>query len=159
MGSSSTKTASSSVSASSNNVLLSSCEAEIYGIQAVAQESVAFARLAFRVAFSFEEVDEQGPIVLLESDSQAALDLLKGTDLPRRSRHIEIRLEWLKQKVRQGELILRFRPGVENVSDLMTKCLGTALFKKHRQAIGFDTPEGPVDALFELVQLAHACGE
>ena len=141
-------------------MLLSSCEAEIYGIQAVAQESVAFARLAFRVAFSFEEVDEQGPIVvLLESDSQAALDLLKGTDLPRRSRHIEIRLEWLKQKVRQGELILRFRPGVENVSDLMTKCLGTALFKKHRQAIGFDTPEGPVDALFELVQLAHACGE
>ena len=141
-------------------VALSSCEAEIYGIQAVAQESVAFARLAFRVAFSFEEVDEQEPIVvLLESDSQAALDLLKGTDLPRRSRHIEIRLEWLKQKVRQGELILRFRPGVENVSDLMTKCLGTALFKKHRQAIGFDTPEGPVDALFELVQLAHACGE
>ena len=138
-------------------VALSSCESEVYGIQAVAQESVAFARLVFRVAFSFGEVEEQEPIVvLLESDSQAGLDLLKGQDLPRKSRHIEIRLELLKQKVRDKEMVLKFRPGSLNVGDLMTKCLGTALFKKHRQAIGFDKPEGPVDLLFELGQRVHA---
>ena len=133
------------------SVSLSSCESELYAIQAVAQESVSFSKLVSRVYFAWHEVNELDPVVvLLDSDSAAALELLKGVDIPRKSRHIEVRLEWLRQKVTCGELVLRFRPGDNNVSDLMTKCLNTRKFVKHRTSLGFVVPSGPMDALIRV---------
>ena len=39
------------------------------------------------------------PKILLESDSSSALQLLVGQDIPKRSRHVEIRLAWMKSKM------------------------------------------------------------
>ena len=79
---------------------LSSCEAELYGLQSVCQESVAFGRLVHRLLFALHEIDEPEEVVIwLESDSSSALQLVRSMNVPRRSRHIEIRLHWLREQV------------------------------------------------------------
>eukprot|EP00435_Cladocopium_sp_Y103_P009694 s2767_g2.t1 len=79
----------------------------------------------------------------LESDSSSALQLLVGQDIPRRSRHVEIRLAWMKNKMASGELETEHRTGTENVADLFTKCLSTKDFLRHRASLGFESVEVP----------------
>ena len=93
-------------------------------------------------------IDEQCAIDLqIESDSQSAIQLLQGIELPKRSRHIEVRVEWLKAKLADGSLRIRYRSGETNVADLFTKCLGTKTFLKHRTVLGFAIPDQPVGEL------------
>ena len=68
------------------------------------------------------------PQILLESDSSSALQLLVGQDIPKRSRHVEIRMAWMKAKISSNELLVEHRAGTDNVADLFTKCLGTKDF-------------------------------
>ena len=70
---------------------LLSCEAELYAIQAAAQDSVGMAKFLHRFLFGLGEIDELQPVDLwLESDSMSAIQLLHGVDLPRRSRHMHV---------------------------------------------------------------------
>ena len=72
------------------SVSLSSCEAELYALQMVAQESVAFSPIfCHRVYTGIGEMRERDvPQILLESDSSSALQLLVGQEhIPKRSRH------------------------------------------------------------------------
>ena len=60
--------------------------------------------------------------ILLESDSSSALQLFVGQDIPKRSRHVEIRMAWMKAKISSNELLVEHRAGTDNVADLFTKC-------------------------------------
>ena len=130
------------------SVSLSSCEAELYALQMVAQESVAFSNFCHRVYVGIGEMRERDvPQILLESDSSSALQLLVGQDIPKRSRHVEIRMAWMKAKISANELLVEHRAGTDNVADLFTKCLGTKDFLRHRTSLGFETPEVPISDL------------
>ena len=129
-------------------VSLSSCESELFAIQLCAQEAVGLSRFTWRLLFGLGIVDEKCVIDLqIESDSQSAIQLLQGLELPKRSRRIEVRVEWLKAKLADGSLRIRYRSGGTNVADLFTKCLGTRAFLKHRSVLGFAVPEQPVGEL------------
>jgi hypothetical protein len=86
----------------------------------------------------------------MESDSSSAIQLVQGIDLPKRSRHIEIRLEWLRDKLKSEEITLIHKQGVENVADLFTKCLPSKDFYRHRSTLGIDRVGFPVQDLAEL---------
>ena len=45
--------------------------------------------------------------VLMESDSESALQLLFAVDVAKKSRHVEIRLNWLRGKMHSGEIELK----------------------------------------------------
>ena len=90
------------------------------------------------------------PQILLESDSSSALQLLVGQDIPKRSRHVEIRMAWMKAKISSNELLVEHRAGTDNVADLFTKCLGTKDFLRHRTSLGFETPEVPMQDLHRV---------
>ena len=129
-------------------ISLSSCESELFAIQLSAQEGVGFSKFTWRLLFGFGMIDEQCVIDLqIESDSQSAIQLLQGIELPKRSRHIEVRIDWLKAKLADGSLRIRYRSGETNVADLFTKCLGTKTFMKHRSVLGFAVPDQPVGEL------------
>ena len=137
-----------SIARQQQSVSLSSCEGELYALQMVAQESVAFSKFCHRIYLGLGEMHVHDvPHILLESDSSSALQLLVGQDIPKRSRHIEIRMEWLKAKVAASELILEHRAGTDNVADLFTKCLPTKAFLRHRTSLGFELPEVPTKDL------------
>ena len=72
---------------------------------------------------------------VLCSDSESSLKLLTNLDVPRKSRHLEIKLEWIKEQVNRGSLVLGFLKRTNNPSDLLTKCLGTSTFEYHRSCL------------------------
>ena len=95
--------------------------------------------------------------ILLESDSVSALQLIHGVDIPKKSRHIEIRLLWIRS--RKGIVRVKHRAGSGNVSDLFTKCLNSQLFFKHRETLGFEERSMPdlVEASLALVPDDEKC--
>ena len=127
---------------------LSSCESELYSIQQTAQDSVSIGRVVSRILWGIGEISEGVETeMVLESDSASALQLIQQSDIPKRSRHIEIRLLWLRSQLSDGKLALYHRPGVVNMADLFTKCLGSHLFEKHRRAPGFEPRDISVSML------------
>ena len=130
-------------------VSLSSMQSELFALQSVAQEMTSLGKFLARVYRSFNEEETQELPGVLFSDSESSLKLLRNMDTPKRSRHLEIRVEWLKARVADGQLILAFRKGVENPSDLLTKCLGSAAFGIHRESLGFETLTGPLSSLVD----------
>ena len=127
---------------------LSSCESELYSIQQTAQDSVSIGRVVARVLWGIGEISEDVETeMILESDSSSAIQLIQQTDVPKRSRHIEIRLLWLRSQLDGGKLKLKHRPGLVNMADLFTKCLGSCLFERHRRALGFEPRDIPISMM------------
>ena len=127
---------------------LSSCEAELYALQLLSQESVSFGKFVHRMLFCLDEVSEAEDVsVLLESDLSSALQLVQALDMPKRSRHVEIQLLWLREQVSSGKISIQHRPGTDNISDLFTKCLPTRTYMKHRTTLGFLKVEAPIQEL------------
>ena len=93
-------------------LFLSSCKAEIYAVQLLSQEAVAFSYFTHRLLYSIGEVSEPESIqIMFESDSSSALQLLYAEGLPRRSRHIEIRLLWLQEQMKINKIKVKHRAG------------------------------------------------
>ena len=161
-------------------VALSSMESELFALQAGTQESIGLSKLVFRVLVSCglaswndghtesdllcvntgTSQDEWGEdphlCVELLTDSNSASTMLQGEDLPRRSRHIEIRVQWLRHYMSSGALKVKWMPGTENPADLFTKFLDHRTFVKHRETLGFVVSDGPLRAVHELAMRAFA---
>ena len=60
-------------------------------------------------------------------------------DIPKRSRHLEIRIEWLKGRVAEKKLVLGFQRGQTNPSDMLTKCLGVLCLASIRKRLGLNS--------------------
>ena len=71
----------------------------------LAGTSVKGGNLRFLGRVISRQLGESSPGVLF-SDSESSLKLLRNMDVPRRSRHLEIRIEWLKGRVEDNKLIL-----------------------------------------------------
>ena len=129
-------------------VSLSSCEAELHAIQAGVQEAIGLSRTLAFVLKSLNIREDLAPLADLEegecplniqlrTDSLSGKQLLESYDLQRRSRHIEIRLCWLRRLLNSSILELTFCRGDMNLSDMFTKCVSQALFQSFRTALGF----------------------
>ena len=67
--------------------------------------------------------------------------LLEASDVQRRSRHIEIRIEWLRDLMNSGQLSLTFVPGAVNPADMLTKCLPSADQRRYREVLECEVRE------------------
>ena len=128
-------------------VSLSSMEAELFALQGVAQELASLGKLVGRVLKSLGRISVDELPSLLMTDSESSLKLLKNLDTPRKSRHLEIKLEWIKMQVNSGKLVVVFKRGTDNPADLLTKCLATSLYVIHRCSLGFETCDGPIASI------------
>ena len=134
-------------------VALSSREAETYALQSACQSAVGLAKLVKRVMIGLGEASESDQVqTVMLTDSASAQQLIQGVDIPRRSRHIEIRLSWLQSKIAEQQIQLRFIPGVSNAADMYTKCLSTTLMDKYVSWLGFEEISGPSRDLHLLNQ-------
>ena len=64
----------------------------------------------------------QPPTVIL-CDNECAMGLASDTARPKKSKAIDSRFDWIKDRVRQLQLIVSFVPGALNLADLYTKSL------------------------------------
>ena len=132
-------------------VSLSSMESELYALQSVSQEMVSMGKMLGRILFSFKELESSEIPGVLRTDSESLIKLLKGLDLPRKSRHLEIRIEWLRERVELGKLKIHYEKGSSNPADALTKCLGSSIFGIHcRAAMGFEVLDAPLGAIMAI---------
>ena len=124
-------------------VSLSSCESELYGIQESLQEAMGLLPLVRKMVWDFfggfEGFEAKSFPIRIRTDSESAKQLLEAMDVPRKSRHTEVRVFWVREQLARWATI-SWIPGEVNWSDILTKC--SQYFFYHRTAIGF-RPVGP----------------
>ena len=122
---------------------LSSCESEMFAIQETAQEAMGLLPLVRKMVNDFfgNLAGFEGrkfPILML-TDSESAKQLLSALDVPRKSRHTEVRIFWLREQL-ERYIQLGWIEGPTNLSDILTKC--SSYHFVHRATCGFQ-PRSP----------------
>ena len=72
---------------------------------------------------------------IIYCDNQGAIKIAENQGSSGRTKHVSIRLELIKTKVKDGEIIIRHIKGTENIADIFTKPLGRICFMKLRNLI------------------------
>ena len=92
----------------------SSAEAELTAICEGMKEGLGLFAL-------IQHVFGHAAVPVVKSDSQAAINISSMYGLLRRIRHIDLRLCWVPEALREQRAVLEWVPGLENVADIFTK--------------------------------------
>ena len=111
-------------------VALSSTEAEYVAASLASQEAVWLRALLEDICFVQEE-----PTIIKE-DNQGAIALSKNPKYHPRTKHIDIKYHFIRDKIVKKELILDYCPTEEMLADLLTKPLGKTMFQNLRELMG-----------------------
>ena len=112
------------------NIALSSTEAEIYALTDISKKSVELKDLVF-------EMNGRDDPLLIFGDNQSSIEVAHSAEWNTgRTKHISIRMLYVKQAIRGSIISLEWIETSENVADILTKPLGYRLFSKHRDAMG-----------------------
>jgi hypothetical protein len=107
------------------NIMASAAEAEVGAAFHNAQEACALRTL-------LEELGYPQPATPLVIDNQVAKNIIDGTVKQKRSKAIDMRFYWLRDRVNQNQFILHWRPGIFNLGDYFTKHFNAAHHKNVR---------------------------
>ena len=72
----------------------------------------------------------------LNMDNQAAIKIAENAESNHRSKHIDIRYHFIREKVKENKVKLIFTPTAEMIADTLTKPLPRPLFEKLRTMTG-----------------------
>jgi hypothetical protein len=76
-----------------------------------------------------------GPAVIYQDNKSTMALIAKGRSTSARTKHINIRYFFVKDRVEAGELVIKYAPTEEMLADLLTKPLQGELFRKLRHSI------------------------
>ena len=115
------------------SVSLSTAESEYVALSACAQFGKWYRTL---VADMGLELAFCRPMVIL-SDSKSAIQIARSPVpvVNKYSKHIERRVHWFRELIREGTLTVMFVEGIRNVADILTKCLGKTKFREFRDSL------------------------
>ena len=114
-------------------IALSSAEAELIAAVRGAAEGLAMKSI-------LSDLGEECSLRIF-LDSSAAIGICRRTGVGK-IRHLDTRLLWIQELVRDGRLDVSKVPGVENPADLMTKHLGAQCIFEYCRRLGCATREG-----------------
>jgi hypothetical protein len=110
-------------------VALSSTEAEYMSACSAAQETVYLRALLKDLGHP-----QNGPTVL-HQDNQGAIAIGSDFISNRRTKHIDIKYHFIREKVEDGVIRLQYIPTAEMVADCLTKPVGRQILDKTRVQI------------------------
>jgi hypothetical protein len=110
-------------------VALSTMEAEYIAASHATQETMWLNRLSRELVGDMET-----PILLV--DNQSAISFAKNAEVKQRSKHIDVRYHFIRDKVNSGEIVISYIPNEENTADILTKALCREKFEKLRNYFG-----------------------
>ena len=87
------------------------------------------------------ELDERVEKPVLFVDSASAVKLAKNPEYHKRSKHVETRHFFVREKVLSGEIEVQHIEGENQLADAMTKALERERLPKLRRAIGMECPQ------------------
>lgn len=73
-------------------------------------------------------VNVKEPITIF-SDNQSTIKLIENSKFSSRTKHIDVRLHFVRECVREGKIILKYCPSEDNIADLLTKPLAGVKMK------------------------------
>ena len=111
-------------------VALSSTEAEYIAASLASQEAVWLRSLLGDISFVQKE-----PTVIKE-DNQGTIALSRNPKYHPRTKNIDIKCHFIRDKVEKKELVLQYCPTEQMLADLITKPLGKTLFQRLRGIMG-----------------------
>ena len=108
---------------------LSSCEAEIIAL-------TQGGKIAIYIQQFLESIGIKAvtPTTLWE-DNKSAIELATNAKFHDRSKHISVRHLWIREYIKQGNLITKYLPTGQMTADILTKALARNLFERHRQSL------------------------
>jgi hypothetical protein len=110
-----------------SGVTLSSSEAEFVAASQAGQEVLYLRALLKGFAYL-----QHGPTEIWEDNASCILMSENPTNRER-SRHVDVRVHFLRDMVRDGSVKLIKCAGTQNVADALTKSLSRPAFHKHRE--------------------------
>ncbi len=113
------------------SIALSTAEAEYVSGCLGTQEAVWLRRF-------IEGLGEKLNTPILNMDNQGAIALGKNPVHHNRTKHIDIKYHFIREKVLNGEIDLRYCPTQDMIADTLTKALAKPSFKKFSQMMGLD---------------------
>uniref|UniRef100_A0AAV1VFB9 Copia protein n=1 Tax=Peronospora matthiolae TaxID=2874970 RepID=A0AAV1VFB9_9STRA len=116
-------------------VALSSTEAEYMALTEATQEAVWIK--AFLCKLGEMKNDEA---VKIYEDNQGSIALVKNPEFHKRTKHIDIRYHFVREKVADGQVLLQYCATKDMKADLMTKPISAAQFDYLRGMLGIKTP-------------------
>ena len=111
-------------------VALSSTEAEYMSLAAATQEAIWLNRFVEELKIYAEEA------VLIHQDNQGAIALAKNPVFHQRTKHIDLRYHFVREKVEDKDIEICYTCTSEMQADFLTKNLTRPLFEKHVKSIG-----------------------
>jgi hypothetical protein len=112
-----------------NIVALSTCEAEYIGAATATQDA------AWIGPHVQEMLGEKEKPVLILVDNQGAIALAKRDGWNRRTRHINVRYQYVQEALKHGKIRMEYVASEEQLGDGLTKALKTELFERWRGKI------------------------
>lgn len=99
-------------------VALSTTESEYMALSSALQEAIWLRQLNYEL-----NIDRNGNIAQIYCDNRSAIDLSASTGYRGRTKHIDIRHHFIKEKVRDGIVEIKHIGTEKMVADVLTKAL------------------------------------
>ena len=110
-------------------VATSTAEAEYIGLAHCAREVLFLRQLLKELGY-----EQREPTLILE-DNQACIAIAENPAHHARTKHIDVRYHFVRERIERQELVLDYVPSKENTADVFTKGLDRELFQKHRAGL------------------------
>lgn len=111
-------------------VSLSTTESEYIALSQGVQE------LTWLKLFIGELLGEQKMVPTMYGDNQSAIKLVKNPEFHRRTKHIDVRYHYIREKFNEGVFSLEYIPSKEQIADIMTKPTPRKRFQELREMLG-----------------------
>ena len=116
-------------------VSLSSCEAEYIAESEAAKEAIWLQRLLSQLRVDLSQPSASEPVTIL-GDNRGALALAKNPMYHARTKHVDIRYHFVREKVEERLVKMEWIAGGLNPADGLTKPLGKTKFESFRRMVG-----------------------
>uniref|UniRef100_A0AAV1UIR5 Uncharacterized protein n=1 Tax=Peronospora matthiolae TaxID=2874970 RepID=A0AAV1UIR5_9STRA len=113
------------------SVALSSTEAEYMALSEATQEAT------WLKTFMRDLGEEAGDNALtIYEDNQGAIALAENPEFHKRTKHIDIRYHFVREKVEKNQVVLQYCPTQDMLADIMTKAIAAPQFTILRTKLG-----------------------